>query len=216
MDLLENLSAAEKAALRERLLAEQREEKDAIAKQREDYKELVNDTVLEQVEALQILSKSLLQAKRNVFDSFATVIDLKDDLFKVKTDRRSDTFTSTDGKKTVVIGRRTNEGWDDTVNIGVEKVKAYIKSLAKDENSAALVDTIMGLLAKDRKGNLKTSKVLELEKLATRSKNDDFLDGIKIIKEAYRPQPSCLFVEVKLKNEEGKEISLPLSMSSIE
>ena len=213
---LSKFTAAERAALREQLLADEQAEKDAIVKQRDDYKGLVNETVIEQVAELQKLSQQMMQAKRNVFDSFATVIDLKDDLFKVKTDRRSDTFTSTDGKKTVTIGRRTTEGWDDTVNVGVDKVKAYIKSLAKDENSAALVDTIMGLLAKDRKGNLKTSKVLELEKLATRSKNDDFLDGIKIIKEAYRPQPSCLFVEVKLKNEEGKEISLPLSMSSIE
>ena len=43
-------------------------------------------------------------------------------------------------------------------------VKEYIKTMAKDENSANLVDTVMSLLAKDRKGALKANKVLELEK----------------------------------------------------
>lgn len=48
----------------------------------------------------------------------------------------------------------------------------------------------MGLLSKDRKGNLKAQKVLELEKLAVKSGDEDFLDGIKIIKDAYRPVPT--------------------------
>ena len=213
---ISKLSPAEKVALREQLLAEQRAEKESVEKQRDDYKSLVNDTVIEQVKDLEVISRNLLQAKRNVFDSFATVIGLKNELFKVKTDRRSDTFTSADGKKTVTIGSRTTEAWDDTVNVGVEKVKKYIRTLAKDDNSAELVDTIMGLLSKDRKGNLKTSKVLELEKLANRSKDDEFLDGIRIIRESYRPQLSCQFVEVKLRDADGKESSLPLSMSSVE
>lgn len=213
---ISKLSPAERVALREQLVAEQRAEKESVAKQRDDYKSLVNDTVIEQVKDLEALSRDMLQAKRNVFDSFATVIGLKNELFKVKTDRRSDTFTSADGRKSVTIGSRTTEAWDDTVNVGVEKVKKFIKTLAKDDNSAELVDTIMGLLAKDRKGNLKTSKVLELEKLANRSKDDEFLDGIRIIREAYRPQLSCQFVEVKLRDGDGKECSLPLSMSSVE
>jgi hypothetical protein len=213
---LSKFTAAERAALREQLLAEEQAEQDAIAKQRDDYKGLVNETVIEQVAELQKLSQQMMQAKRNVFNSFATVIDLKNELFNVKEDRRSDTFSSTDGKMSVTIGNRTNEGWDDTVNVGIEKVKTYIKSLAKDDNSAVLVDTIMGLIAKDRKGNLKASKVLELEKLANKTKDDNFLDGIKIIKEAYRPQPSCQFIAVQLRGEDGKEVALPLSMSSIE
>ena len=61
-------------------------------------------------------------------------------------------------------------------------MKEYLASLAKDENSAALVETVMGLIAKDRKGNLKANKVLELEKLAIKTQDEKFLDGIAIIK----------------------------------
>ena len=91
-----------------------------------------------------------------------------------------------------------------------------LRTLAKDDNSANLVDTVMGLLAKDRKGNLKAQKVLELERLAVKSGNEDFMDGIRIIKDAYRPVPTCQFVEAIVRDENGKEHAIPLSMSAIE
>lgn len=102
------------------------------------------------------------------------------------------------------------------MNVGVDKVKGYLRTLAKDDNSANLVDTVMGLLAKDRKGNLKAQKVLELERLAVKSGNEDFMDGIRIIKDAYRPVPTCQFVEAIVRDENGKEHAIPLSMSAIE
>ena len=141
---------------------------------------------------------------------------MKNELFNVKLDRKSDTLTTQDGSKTIRIGNRINEGWDDTVGVGVEKVKTFLRTLAKDENSASLVDTVMNLLSKDRKGNLKAQKVLELERLAVKSGNEDFLDGIRIIKDAYRPVATCQFIEVVIRDENGKEHALPLSMSAIE
>jgi hypothetical protein len=140
---------------------------------------------------------------------------MKDDLFKTKSDRNSDTYTTENGAVSIKLGSRIHEGWDDTIEVGVQKVKTYLKTVAKDENSANLVDTVMGLLSKDRKGNLKASKVLELEKLAVKSGDESFIDGINIIKEAYRPVPSCQFIEVVYKDEKGNECSLPLSMSAI-
>ena len=115
----------------------------------------------------------------------------------------------------ITLGNRVNEGWDDTVNAGIAKVKDYLASLAKDDDTAALVETVMGLLAKDRKGNLKASKVLELEKLAQKKQAELFLDGIAIIRAAYRPEPSCQFIEVTLKDENGNEIKLPLSLAAM-
>jgi hypothetical protein len=109
-----------------------------------------------------------------------------------------------------------NEGWDDTVNTGISKIKTFLQTLAKDDNSAALVETVMRLLSKDRKGNLKASKVLELDKLGAKLGDADFLDGIKIIKDAYRPTPTCKFIDVSIRNEHGVWLSLPLSMSAIE
>lgn len=213
---LEALTKEQKAELRLQLEAEDKAEKARVQQERENYKSIVDAWVEEKVKKLQNVSSIMMAEKADIFASSETIIQMKNDLFNVKSDRKSDTLSTSDGSKTIRIGNRINEGWDDTVNVGVDKVKAYLRTLAKDDNSAALVETVMNLLSKDRKGNLKAQKVLELEKLATKSGDEEFLDGIRIIKDAYRPVPTCQFIEVVLRDENGKERSLPLSMSAIE
>ncbi|MGQ2119123.1 DUF3164 family protein, partial [Ornithobacterium rhinotracheale] len=63
-------------------------------------------------------------------------------------------------------GFRIIDGWDDTVTAGIDKVREFIASLAKDEATGKLVRAVNQLLKKDAKGNLKASRVLELTKLA--------------------------------------------------
>jgi hypothetical protein len=213
---IEQLTREQKAELRRQLEAEEKAEKARVQQERENYKAIVDGWVEETVKKLQNVSSVMMDAKADIFASSETIIQMKNELFNVKSDRKSDTLSTSDGSKTIRIGNRINEGWDDTVGVGVDKVKAYLRTLAKDENSAALVDTVMNLLAKDRKGNLKAQKVLELERLAVKSGNEDFMDGIRIIKDAYRPVPTCQFIEVVIRDENGKERALPLSMSAIE
>lgn len=213
---IENLTKEQKAELKRQLEAEEKAEKARVQRERENYKQLVDGWVEDKVKQLQNVSSIMMDAKADIFATAQTIISMKGDLFKVKIDRKSDTLSTSDGTKTIRIGNRINEGWDDTVNVGVDKVKAYLRTLAKDDNSANLVDTVMGLLAKDRKGNLKAQKVLELERLAVKSGNEDFMDGIRIIKDAYRPVPTRQFVEAIVRDENGKEHSIPLSMSAIE
>lgn len=191
-------------------------EKERIAKERETYKEMKDATIRTMFELLKGISEGMILAKNTVFGNMKTVISMKEELYMTKSDRKSDTLTTDDGLITIKLGNRINEGWADTVEVGIQKVRDYLKTLAKDENSANLVETVMNLLAKDRKGNLKANKVLELEKLAVKSGDENFLDGIAIIKDAYRPEPSCQFIEVRYRDEEGKERSLPLSMSAID
>lgn len=212
---LTNLSAAQKAALKAQLEAEEKAEKERVQNEREAYKSLVDQTVENNVKKLSKLSCEMERIKQEVFAEFATLIKTKNELFKTKVDRQSDTFTTADGRMSITLGNRVNEGWDDTVEAGIEKVKDYLKTLAKDDNSAELVQVVMGLLAKDRKGALKANKVLELEKLAASSQDADFIDGINIIKAAYRPIPTCQFIQVELKDEEGKSRKLPLSLSAM-
>lgn len=212
---LTNLSAAQKAALKALLEAEEKAEKERVQNEREAYKSLVDQTVENNVKKLAKLSCEMERIKQEIFAEFATLIKTKNELFKTKADRQSDTFTTADGRMSITLGNRVNEGWDDTVEAGIEKVKDYLKTLAKDDNSAELVQVVMGLLAKDRKGALKANKVLELEKLAASSQDADFIDGINIIKAAYRPIPTCQFIQVELKDEEGKSRKLPLSLSAM-
>ena len=213
---LSNLSKEEKARLLAELEAEQRDEKDRVLREREAYKNLKDEAARDMFKQLNELSCRMLQLKGIVFSRFDTIREIKNELFKTKSDRNTDTFTTEDGMISIKLGNRVYEGWDDTVEVGIQKVREYLKTMAKDENSANLVETVMGLMAKDRKGNLKASKVLELEKLAKKSGDPDFIDGLTIIKEAYRPSPSCQFIEVKYKDENGKEQALPLSMSAFD
>jgi hypothetical protein len=212
---LSKLSKEEKDKLFADLKAEKQFEEKQKVQNREAYKQLKDETIRQVFGGLQRLSGTMLMAKEGAFKVFEQIIIIKDDLFNSKSNRQSDTFTTEDGMISIRLGNRIYEGWDDTAEVGVEKVKRYLKTLAKDEESGNLVDTVMRLLSKDRKGNLKANKVLELEQLAMKSRNEDFIEVIQIIRAAYRPVPSCQFIEVRYKDEKGNEISLPLSMSAI-
>ena len=150
------------------------------------------------------------------FGDAETLIALKDELFRTKSDRHSNQFTTSDGKITVALGYRTNDGWDDTVNVGVDKVKTFIKSLAKDEDSAALTEMVMNLLAKDRKGNLKASRVLQLREIARKSGYPQLIEATDIIQNAYRPVDTCQFISVSYKDDKGVKQTLPLSLAAME
>lgn len=209
------MTKEQRAELKAQLEAEEKAENARIEAERETYKQMVDTAVSSAVKKLQLLSAEMMRVKQEVFQEFGSIIDMKNELFKVKLDRKSDTFSTRDGAMTLTLGSRTNEGWDDSVDAGIAKVKEYLATLAKDENSAALVETVMGLLAKDRKGTLKANKVLELERLAIKTQDKDFMDGIRIIKDAYRPVPTRQFISVETKDEKGNSVSLPLSLSAM-
>lgn len=212
---IKDLTPQQRAELKAQIKAQDRAEKERIQSERDSYKKLVDNFVMTNIVKLKALSEQMSAIKTVIFNDAQTLIEMKEELFKTKADRRSNTFTTADGTMTMALGNRSNEGWDDTVNEGIAKVKEYIGTLARDDNSAALVETIMGMIAKDRKGNLKASKVLELEQLAVKHQDKSFLDGIAIIKAAYRPTPSCQFIEVTLKDEKGNEVNLPLSLAAM-
>jgi len=212
---LKNLTKEQKAKLMQELVAEERAEKALVEQQKEAYKQLVDKTVETSVKKLQLLSAEMMRVKQEVFQEFGAVIQMKNELFKTKGDRKSDTFTTADASFRLTLGSRVNEGWDDTVESGIEIVKEYLATLAKDENSAALVETVMSLLAKNNKGALKANKVLELKKLASKSGNDRFLEGIAIIENAYRPVPSCQFIQVEIRGDKEGYETLPLSLSAM-
>lgn len=212
---LDNLNADQLAQLEQQLKAKKDAEKARIQADRDAYSDLVDETVRSVVKRLQNLSNEMALVKTEVFAAFDTIIKTKEELFKVKLDRRSDTFTTRDGQMSIQLGYRTLDAYDDTVDAGIAMVKEYLATLAKDDNSAALVDTVMSLLAKNRKGELKASRVLELERLAAKSGSREFMEGINTIKAAYKPAKSGQFISVTIKNAEGKDENLPLSIGAM-
>lgn len=211
---VKNLSPEDRENLLKQLRAEEREAKDRERAERETYKRMVDETVPVLFEELLNVSRVLSEAKKAVFEGLDTVISLKKELYNTKEDQQSHTFTTTDGRYSITIGHRVIDNYDDTISSGIEKVNAYISGLATDDKSSKLVKTIMRLLRQDAKGNLKASRVVELQNLADEINDPLLQDGIGIIRAAYRPAKTCEFVEVSYKDDQGRQCSLPLSIST--
>lgn len=196
---------------------EEAEKKARIEKEKADYKKTVSELVEELFPRVQQVSKNIGGLKKEVYDTFMTVIDIKKELYNVKEGQNWHTFINEDMSKRITIGRNVTVGYDDTVNEGIQKVKEFITSLAgEDEKTQMLVSTVLRLLSKDKKGNLKPEKVLELEKLAEDYNNEEFSEGVKIIRDAYKPQYTKQFVKAEYKDERGEWKVVPMNIVDCE
>ncbi len=207
-DVANQFSEAElRAALREKNKAKE-ESKRA-------YKALVNENLPVIVGKLINLSEYISEVKTEVFKDFKDLLQIKEETFGVKERQQSHSF-SLDTGETIKIGVRVSDGWDDTVSAGEAMIVRYLDSLIKDDDTAFLVKTINGYLKKDDKGNLKSGRVLELSKIADERGDAEFIEGVDIVKKAYRPQKSCHFIDAYTTDELGKKKGIGLSISSVD
>lgn len=213
---LDKLSASELAELEARIEAKKRAEKQKREDDINAYKGTVDEFVRRVYDMLVPLSDQLKAAKDTIFKEKDAIVDLKESLYDTKLDRHSNTFTTSDGKITLSMGFRTVDGWSDDAEAGIAKIKDYMKSLAKDENGAKQNKIIMELLAKDKKGNLKLSSIVQLEKHANEFGDPLFIEGVKIIKDSYRPTETSQFISLIYKDEHGVKHSVPLSLSRMD
>lgn len=210
----------EQKAQYEAFLAQQQaEQAKAQAKQmREDYREMVDDAIESMMPKLKVVSKDLENYKRTVFEEFSTILEMKAEMFKMEKgedlDNQSHTFTNSKGNMRIVLGHYVTDNYLDTVDEGIAKVQEYITSLASDPKSQALVNMVMKLLSKDAKGTLKASRIIQLRKMAEESGAPEFIEGVKIIEEAYQPIKSRTFLKAYVKNEQtGAWDQIPLGMT---
>lgn len=216
MDTVKVEMTPEEFARYKQAMAEQsrRDEAQRAKEEREAYRSLASTTVDELFPKLEEASTALTGLKREVYDAFARVIETKKEVMGTQAnDQRSHSFLSEDGKKRIIVGYYQRDGWDETVEDGIAKVKAYISSLAGDDETRKLVDIILDLLSRDGKGNLKADKVLQLDKYAESIQDVRFSEGVAIIKEAYRPVRTKDFVRAQVKNAMGGWDDLPLGMT---
>lgn len=211
---LSTMSAAEKRELFKKLEEEKKAEEEARKGKIEEYKNLVDEKVKEKFEVLKKLSEWLSNEKAKVFEDFSTILELKAELFGVKENQQSHTFTTRDGKFSITMGYRVIDNFDDTVHAGITKVKNYISRVTLGEKKE-LEELINLLLKKDKNGNLKASRVLELERIANNIDDEELNEGVLIIKEAYRPAKSSTFLTASYVDDKGIKKVIPLSMTSV-
>ena len=188
--------------------------KEQAKRDREAYKELVDETIEEASIRLQAVSHHIKTDKQNILNDFRRVIDMKSEVLKLKKDgQRTDTFTNSAGDKRITVGYYETDGYRDTVEDGIAIVKEYIEGLANNEETKALVKMVLRLLARNAQGTLKASRIVQLRKIAEESGNERFMEGVQIIEEAYQPAISKQFIRAEVKNDNGAWIAIPLGMT---
>ena len=197
---------------------EAKQKKEAEAKRkadREAYTALVDETIETVMPRLMNISDEIARRKTEAAEAFRGALEMKAELFGVKDDQKSHTFTNSEGTKRITIGHYTLDNYRDTVDEGVAMVKGYIESLAKDDASRSLVKAILKLLSRDSMGNLKAQRVLQLRQLAEETGDDRFIEGVRIIQESYQPAPSKEYVRAAVRGENGGWKPVALSMTEV-
>lgn len=203
--------AAEFAAFKQ--AQQKKAEEERKKKEREQYAQLVDETIATSIDKLTAVSNKLKEAKKSVYDDFQAVLQMKADMMKIKDDQRSHTFTNSDSTKRITLGCNFVDGYRDTAGEGIAMVKQYITSLAKDDESKQLVDAVLRLLSRDNRGELKAQNILKLRRMADESQSDEFREGVRIIEEAYQPTQTKTYIRAEVKNEQGAWITLPLGIT---
>ena len=190
-------------------------EEERVKAEREQYKQLVDEEIDASIPILLSISDEIKKSKSKVMGNFKTILQMKSELFKtkVKDDQRSHTFTNSEGNKRISLGVHVTDGYRDTVEDGIAIVKEYISSLANDEKTEALVNMVFRLLARDAKGTLKASRIVQLRKIAQDVGDERFLEGVRIIEDSYQPEISKQFIRAEIKTENGVWKTIPLGMT---
>ena len=197
------------------------QEKEAAAKRRKENREAYAQLVDEEIDAalpeLKELSAQIKTVKASVYGNFSEVLKMKAEVMGLTQDgQKSHTFTNSKGDKRITLGVNTVDGYRDTVEDGITMVQQYVQSLAVDDNSRALVKTVLRLLSRDQQGNIKASRVLQLRRMAEETGNDQFIEGVRIIEESYQPATTKQYIRAEWKDEKGIWRNVPLSVTDVE
>ena len=212
------MTAEEKAGYeRWREEKDRQERAEAKKEMRKQLQEMTDAVMADAVAELQDCHGRLVATKKKVLDTFSALMELRKEVNEEagKKEQNSYMFTNTAGTQRIRIGYNMSDNYLDQVEEGIAKVKAYLEGLAKDEQSAELIALVLRLLARDQKGNLKASRVIQLGQIAEKSGNEEFQEGIKIIREAYRPTRSKLFIRCSIKEPEKEWQDLGLGIGEV-
>lgn len=185
--------------------------------QRETYAQIVDQELEVALPELRSLSEQIKTVKDTVFGNFDAILKMKAEVVGFKERQWSHTFTNQESTLRLTLGVNTVDGWGDMVTAGIEMVRKYIESLATDEKTKTLVQTVLQLLSTDKQGNLNASRVLQLQKLADESNDDQFKEGVKIIRESYQPTATRRYIRAQYRDKgTGAWRNIPLGITDVD
>jgi hypothetical protein len=214
---LKDLTPEQKAALKEQLAAEERTEKERIKKEKDTYKTLQHEFVEQFFPKLAEIAGSLTLAKAELFDEVKTILDIKKQLYNITDEafaqQQSHSISNANYTKTIILGHNVIDGWDsDLASAGIAKVNDWLTKKMKVENQE-LINIIRDLLKPNKDGLLKANRVMELHTQAEKIGDAELIEAVGIIKEAYRPAKTTTYVKAKMRDDDGRDVWLNLSMS---
>lgn len=184
---------------------------------RNTYRQMVDEEIESAIPELESISNDIKSVKSKVFENFRSILEMKHEMFRLEKgkdlENQSHTFTNSRGDKRIVLGVYVTDGYLDTADDGIAIIKEFIESLATDDKSRALVGMVLKLLAKDQKGTLKASRIIQLRKIAEETGNERFIEGVKIIEDSYRPAISKQYIRAEVKDKNGIWKTIPLGMT---
>lgn len=191
------------------------ERKQRLQKRRldkQEYLDLIDKQIEMSFPALQFVSEQLKTVKKGVYLNFKLALELKKELFGERIDQnQTHTFTHSDGKKRILLITYFVDDWDDTITAGLDLVKQRLETYSVDENSTSLVKQLLRLISKNSKGELKVSSVLQFRRFAEERNDEQLIDAVSLIEQAYRPTFSKTSIRVEVKNDVGAWVNVPLS-----
>ena len=210
------LSQEEKAELRRQMEAEDRERIERGKKIREDYDKLKDEQVKATFKSLQTISSSLESQKVDIFEQFGALLKMKQEVYALSNEQienqQSHTFTSEDGRMSIIIGHNIIDRWSDEVNIGVDRVKKWIENSIIDGKTQ---DLFRSLLKPNTAGMLKANRILDLAREAAKHNDKELIEAVDFIRDQYKPERTSTFVKAKYLDENQQWQWLALSMSAV-
>lgn len=213
---LKSLSAEERKSLLAQAKEIEKQEKEKKAQDLKALEDLARESVPQSFDLLKEASEMMTKAKAQIFRNVEAYLKQKIEIMGIRA-KNQQSHTITYNGQSIKVGFRITDGYTDDAGYGLEMVHRFLGSLAKDENSKKLVNSLLRLLQRNGKGDLDSKKVLELKQIADRDYPDtEFSKGMHIIQESYKPKLSKWFIEAWEIDGVGVERGVPLSMTSVD
>ena len=183
---------------------------------REAYRKLSEDAVDELFPEIEALYEHMQEVKKKVMERFLSILKMRDEAFGTDSKQGQYTFINGGRYRRITVGRYKKFMHDTTAEAGIEKVKGYLETLGTDSETQKLVRIILDLLSENAQGELEPDKILQLDRYAEEFGNEEFSEGVRIIKESLIFDWTKFFFRAQKKNEGGAWKGIPLSMTDVE
>lgn len=196
------------------------EEKNARRKKADDraaLKQMIDETVADIAPDCADFGIKQNEMVDSVFEKFAAIIALKKDIYGFDEKQASHTFTSRKGDGSITVGYNEVPGFDSTVDVGLQKIHAFISSLSKDDaNRIKLEKLVSTLTKKNKKGELNPTKVIALSELKADMDDELFTEGVDIVVASQFKTRTTMYVRGwhRRQEENGREVTIAFSITA--